>query len=151
MRGWVRIFSFTEPRDNILHYRPWYLRRDGGWQKRPPAEGRRHGKGVVARLEGCSDRDQALALVGSEIGIRREQLPAPEPGHYYWSDLQGLRVSNRAGDSLGVVDHLIATGANDVLVVAGERERLIPFVMGQVVLEVDLDKGEIRVDWDKDF
>jgi len=151
VRGWVRIYSYTRPRENILGYSPWYLKGAGGWQPRPLAEGRRHGKGVVARLAGCDDRDQASRLIGTEIAIRREQLPEPEPGQYYWNDLLGLRVVNRAGETLGVVDHLIETGANDVLVVEGERERLIPFVMDRVILSVDLDAGEIRVDWDADF
>jgi 16S rRNA processing protein RimM len=90
-------------------------------------------------------------LTGCEIGITRDELPAAETGEYYWHDLQGLSVVTLAGESLGTVDHLIETGANDVLVVEGERERLIPFVMGQVVVHVDLDKGEIQVDWDKEF
>ncbi len=151
MRGWVRIYSFTQPRENILTYQPWHLKQGGGWRAMMLAEGRRHGKGVVARLEDCDDRDQALALVGTEIAIRREQLPDAGPGQYYWSDLQGMRVCDRAGEPLGVVDYLIETGANDVLVVKGDRERLIPFVLEQVILEVDLDRGEIRVDWDRDF
>ena len=151
MRGWVRVYSYTRPRENILGYSPWYLKGAGDWRPRELAAGRRHGKGVVARLAGCDDRDQALQLVGAEIAIRREQLPEPEAGEYYWRDLQGLRVVNRDGEMLGVVDHLIETGANDVLVVSGERERLIPFVMGQVILEVDLDAGLMRVDWDRDF
>ena len=83
--------------------------------------------------------------------MRRKQLPAAQPGEYYWSDLQGLEVVTLQGESLGTVDHLLETGANDVLVVTGERERLIPFVLGQVVDDVDLERGEIRVDWDRDF
>jgi len=114
-------------------------------------EGRQHGKGIVAHLQDCDDRDQAQVLMGYEIGIRRDQLPATAPGEYYWSDLQGLEVINLDGDALGTVDHLIETGANDVLVVKGDRERLIPFIREQVVISVDLDKGEIRVDWDKEF
>ena len=49
------------------------------------------------------------------------------------------------------------TGANDVLVVssgehdAGQREHLIPWILGQVVLDVDLERGRMRVDWDEDF
>ena len=115
------------------------------------AEGSRHGKGVVARLVGCDDRDQAQSLMGYEIGVYRDQLPETEPGEYYWNDLKGLKVVTLQGESLGIVDHLIETGANDVLVVKGERERLIPFVQDQVVTKVDLDNGEIQVDWDKDF
>jgi 16S rRNA processing protein RimM len=147
----VRVFSYTEPRDNIVHYQPWYLKRDGEWQEQELAEGRQHGKGVVARLAGCADRDMASLLIGFEIGVRRDQLPTAQSGEYYWSDLQGLEVVTLAGEPLGVVDHLLETGANDVLVVRGERERLIPFVPGQVIHEVDLERGEIRVDWDKDF
>jgi len=105
----------------------------------------------VARLADCTDRDQAQLLMGCEIGIRRDQLPALAPGEYYWNDLIGLRVFNTEGDDFGTVQQLLETGANDVLVVQGEQERLIPFVMKQVIVEVDLDQGRIRVDWDKDF
>ena len=147
----MRVFSYTQPRDNIVHYRPWYLRRNGEWQEHELAEGRQHGKGVVVRLEGCDNRDKASLLIGTEIGVRRNQLPAAQPGEYYWSDLLGLEVRTLEGELLGTVDHLLETGANDVLVVKGEREHLIPFVMDQVVDVVDLERGEIRVDWDKDF
>lgn len=147
----MRVFSYTEPRENIMVYQPWYLRRGGNWQPRQVAEGQRHGKGVVARLEGCEDRGQALALVNFEIGVRRDQLPATAPGEYYWQDLLGLEVLTLQGESLGKVDHLLETGANDVLVVQGERERLIPFVLHQTVKRVDLQAGVIQVDWDKDY
>jgi 16S rRNA processing protein RimM len=145
------VYSYTQPRENIIQYQPWYLKQGGNWQPRQVAEGKRHGKGVVARLADCTDRDQALSLMDIEIGISREQLPDPAPGEYYWGDLQGLEVVNQNEESFGRVDHLIETGANDVLVVKGERERLIPFVLEQVVTRVDLDAGIIRVDWDKDF
>ena len=152
MRGWVRIYSFTQPRENIVQYKPWYLRRDNGdWRETELEQGRAHGKGVVARLAGCTDRDQAQLLMGCEIGIRRDHLPDLQPGEYFWNDLIGLQVLNVEGDDFGKVDYLLETGANDVLVVKGERERLIPFVMNQVILEVDLEQGRIRVDWDKDY
>ena len=152
MRGWVRIYSYTQPRENIVQYKPWYLRRDNGdWQETGLDQGRVHGKGVVAVLEGCTDRDQAQRLMGCEIGIRRDQLPALSPDEYYWKDLIGLRVVNLDGDDFGTVDNMLETGANDVLVVKGEQERLIPFLMKQVIVEVNLEQGQIRVDWDKDY
>jgi 16S rRNA processing protein RimM len=151
VRGWVRVFSYTQPRENILHYRPWHLKLGGDWREYELAEARQHGKGVVARLSGCEDRDAARLLMDVEIGVRRDQLPAARGDEYYWADLQGLEVRTLGGDLLGRVNYLLETGANDVLVVQGERERLIPFVAGQVVRAVDLDRGEIRVDWDKDF
>lgn len=152
MRGWVRVYSDTQPRENIVRYKPWFLRRDNGeWQEAALEEGRAHGKGVVARLADCTDRDQAQLLVGCEIGVQQDRLPALPPGEYYWKDLIGLQVVNTQGDDFGTVDHLLETGANDVLVVKGERERLIPFVMKQVIVEVDTDQARILVDWDKDF
>ena len=78
-------------------------------------------------------------------------MPTLQPGEYFWNDLIGLQVQNLEGEDFGRVDHLLETGANDVLVVKGERERLIPFVMKQVIVEIDLEQGRIRVDWDKDY
>ncbi len=151
IKGWVKVFSETEPRDNILEYSPWYLKVSGKWQEMEPAEGRIHGNGVVARMEGYTDRDQAARLVGVEIAIHRDQLPEIEEGEYYWSDLIGLKVVNTAGVELGQVDHLLETGANDVLIVKGERERLIPYTPGQAVVKVDLEAGLLTVEWDADF
>lgn len=145
--GWVKVYSETNPIENIFGYSPWLI--EG--QARQVVEWRRHGKGMVARLEGFDDRDRARALVGKAISIRRDQLPPPSADEYYWTDLEGLEVETRDGVRLGRVSHLMETGANDVLVVRGERERLLPFVWGQCVLEIDLDRGRLRVDWDPDF
>lgn len=149
MRGWVKVFSETEPRANILTYEPWYL----GTERRPwgLAAGRPHGRGLVARLEGCEDRDHTAALVGSEIRIRRDRLPRLPAGEFYWTDLVGLSVETLDGTPLGRVSYLFATAANDVLVVGGERERLLPFVRDRVVKDVDPESGRMRVDWDPEF
>jgi 16S rRNA processing protein RimM len=152
VRGWIKVFSHTQPRNNILSYATWYLKRQGVWLEVGLEDGRVHGKGIVAKLKGCDDRDAAAALMDSTIAIRREQLPSAGPDEYYWADLQGLRVSNLEGVELGVVDHLLETGANDVLVVRqGGTERLIPFIQGQFVTNIDLEAGEMTVDWDPDF
>ncbi len=102
------------------------------------------------QLDGVEDRDQAAARVGCDIAVLREDLPEAEDGTYYWADLQGLQVVNRDGAELGKVEYLMETGANDVLVTAGERERLIPFVVDKVILDVDFAKGVILVDWELD-
>lgn len=151
LKGWVKIFSYTEPRENILSYLVWQLRKNGDIKPIKVKEGQRQGKNVVAHLEGADDRDVAESLVGWEIYIERDQLPALAKDEYYWIDLVGLNVITKAGVELGVIDHLFETGANDVLVVTGDRERLIPFLMGQTVLEVDLDGKRLTVDWDPDF
>jgi 16S rRNA processing protein RimM len=149
VHGWVKVFSETDPRENILRYSPWYL----GPSAQPLAvlDGRRQGKGLVARLAGCSDRDRAAGLVGMDVAVRRDQLPPPTADELYWIDLEGLQVETVSGESLGRVDHLFSSGANDVLVVRGSRERLVPFLWGTVVEEVDFERGLIRVRWEPDF
>ncbi len=150
VKGWLRIFSFTDPPEGILRYSPWLLG-DGTAKSLRVVEGAGHGRGVIAHLDGIEDRDVARALVGATIRVPREQFSRPRPGEYYWADLLGLQVVNEQGIVLGRVHEMLATGANDVLVVQGDRRRLLPFVPGQVVKEVDLAGSVIRVAWDEDF
>ncbi|MBK1617091.1 ribosome maturation factor RimM [Lamprobacter modestohalophilus] len=147
VRGWLKIFSETSPLENIFSYSPWLI--DGDEQQ--VVTWRNQGKGLVAQLQGYDDRDHARTLTGKAIAIRRDQLPPPSPDEFYWIDLQGLQVETREGVALGQVSHLIETGSNDVMVVRGERERLLPFVWGQFVLDVDFEAGRLLVDWDPEF
>lgn len=151
IRGWLKLESYAEPREKIFDYSPWWLQSGGNWREVSVAEGRPHGKGLVARLDGIEDRDQAAALTGVDIALKREQLPALPEQEYYWSDLIGLRVVTTDGTGLGEVSNLIETGANDVLIVRGERERLVPYIRDRVVTRIDLEGGVIEVDWDADF
>jgi len=155
VRGWVKVYSFTQPIENIFRYRPWHLR--GVKQGEDivnefvVSHSRSHGKGLVAQFAGIDDRDVAAGLVGAEIFVERGQFAGTEPGEHYWTDLVGLSVETVDGKSLGEVDSLLETGANDVLVIDGEKRYLVPFVAGQVVKAVDLDDGKIVVDWDPDY
>lgn len=152
VRGELKLESYTEPRAQIFSYRPWLMRSAAGEISVDECRGRTQGKGLVAELPGIADRDAAVALVGTEIWVTRSVLPAPKPGEYYWSDLEGLEVVTVEGVALGRVSHLVATGSNDVLVVKdAKRERLIPFLFGSYVTSVDFDAGRVTVDWDPDF
>ncbi len=151
IRGWVKVFSHTRPREAIGEYAEWLLGRPGDWQAMAVEGCRPQGRTVVAKLAGIDGREQAEALTGSRIAVRESQLPPLEDDEFYWRDMIGLRVATTEGIDLGVVDHLIETGANDVLVVKGDRERLIPFTMGHAVVQVDAAAGQITVDWDPDF
>jgi 16S rRNA processing protein RimM len=150
LKGWVRVFSNTSPRDNIVNYSPWIIEQ-GDELKAVGVSGRSQGRNVVAQLDGCEDRNQAEALTGCRILIDPAQLPLLQQGDYYWSDLIGLKVESLQGDALGVVESLLETGADDVLVVSAERERLIPFVIGDIVHEVDIDRQRMVVDWLPDY
>ncbi len=151
VRGWVKIRSFTDPPENILKYVPWTINHGAKDTSVVVLEGRVQGGAVVARLEGVEDRDQAIALRGAKVTVPRAVFPRAPKGHFYWADLIGLRVFTVDQIDLGLVHGLLETGANDVLEVRGDRERLIPFVMGPYVKDVDLDAGRITVDWDPDF
>lgn len=150
IRGWVKVQPFTEEIDGLLDFPLWHLGRGEQWREVAVLEADVHHKTLVARLDGCNDRDAAAALKGLEVAVTREALPAAAENEYYWSDLIGLEVVNAQGEVLGKVADMLETGANDVMVVAGERERLIPFV-AQVILEVDLAAGRINVDWGADY
>ena len=133
----------------ILQYQPWLL----GEDKKPVkiVDGRKQGKGIAALLPGFEDREQAATLIGTQIFVGRDQMPATGKDEYYWSDLEGLEVKTINGELLGRVEKLMETGANDVLVIRGNREHLVPFIQGQYVTRVDLEEGMIEVDWDPEF
>lgn len=151
VRGWVKLYSHTRPAENLLDYGDFELNLGGEWTPLGLAEGRVHGSGLIGRFEGIGDRDAAAALVGADLAVSRDDLPETAGDEYYWADLVGLEVVTGEGVSLGRVDHLVETGANDVMVVKGDRERLVPFTPGRHVQEVDLEGGRIVVDWDPDF
>ncbi|HEY8096501.1 MAG TPA: ribosome maturation factor RimM [Methylobacter sp.] len=151
VKGWVKVFSFTDPRENILTYSPWLLQKGDQIKTVNVVDGQLQGKTIVAQLAGIDDRDQAESLMGWDIFITQDQLPKAAKGEYYWSDLIGLQVETIDGVQLGAVDSLLETGANDVIIVQGERERVIPFLQGRTIIKVDLDAGNIIVDWDPDF
>ncbi|MGZ4998221.1 MAG: ribosome maturation factor RimM [Methylobacter sp.] len=151
VKGWVKVFSFTDPRENILTYSPWLLKKDDETKIVKVIDGQLQGKTIVAQLAGVNDRDQAAGLMGWDIFITRDQLPKAAKGEYYWSELIGLNVETIDGVQLGTVESLLETGANDVIIVQGERERCLPFLKGQTIINVDLDAGKIIVDWDPEF
>ena len=150
VKGWVKVHPLTEAAKNLLAYPRWWVRRGADWQEFEVAEAQVQSKAVVARLAGCEERDTAARFRGSEIAVPRTQLPQAGPGEYYWADLLGMSVVNGESQELGSIVDILQTGANDVLVVQGERERLIPFI-ANVVREVDEAAGVLRVDWGADY
>lgn len=147
VQGWIRLRSYTQPAANILRYKRWTLA-DREWRV---VEGRPHGDGVVASLEGLADRDAAEALNGATIAVPRSALPKAGPGEFYWTDVLGSEVVSAAGARLGRLESLTSNGAQDVMVVRGERERLIPFVVGPIVKSVDSAAKRIVVEWEPEY
>lgn len=159
LKGWVKLFSFTDPPENLLEHRQFHIKADNSetiLQKIEIDQARIQGQGFAGHIKGCDEREQTRNYTGKELWVPKQALPELDEG-YYWHELEGLRVINRAGEELGTVHHLLATGANDVLVVQAtatsidKEERLLPYIWERVVLEVDLDKGVMKVDWEKDY
>lgn len=168
IKGWVKLLSFSDPLSNLLEHRHYFIVNDnpspavdgtaGGESLRKIEidEARPQGKGFVGHIKGCDVREATRLFTGKDLLLPRSELPPLEEG-FYWYQLEGLRVVNLAGEDLGSVHHLLETGANDVLVVRGDaasidtEERLLPYIPEQVVLEVDLAAGVMRVDWEKDY
>lgn len=148
IQGWLKIYSFTEWSSDILGFTPWYLEEQDGWTQITISDGHPHGKGVVVKFEGFDNPEQARHLTGKKIGILRSQLPTLKNDEYYWSDLEGLTVINQHGETLGTVSYLMETGANDVLVIKGDKEYAIPYLPDDVVTRVDLANRVMYVSWD---
>jgi 16S rRNA processing protein RimM len=154
IKGWMKVFSHTDPRKNILSYSPLYLSLKGEWVEAKVSKGRVQGKGIVIALEDVTDPEQVLPLIGTVLAIKKEQLRPSGSGEFYWSELTGLTVINLDDAVLGQVDSLMETGGHDVLVVKDKEQktqRLIPFVLEDIVQKVDLDGGFIQVDWESDY
>ena len=151
VRGWSQLWSFSDPPQGLLQHRRFEATRRGQRLVLEIADSRMQGDRLLVRFVGVEDRDAAARLTGFELAVPRAALEPAPPGSWYWHDLVGLAVVTVDGRPLGRVDHLIETGAHDVLVVQGERERLIPFALPQVVKKVDLDAGRIEVDWDAEY
>lgn len=149
LHGWVKVHSYTQPSTNIVDYQPWLLQINQLWQPIEPVEYNLHDKQVVVKLPNCHTPEEAKAYTHVLIGVYRKQLPTLEgKKQYYWHDLIGLKVYTAQGEYLGLVDQLMATGSNDVLVVKGQTKHLIPFILEHFILDVDLNEKKIVVDWE---
>jgi 16S rRNA processing protein RimM len=143
VRGWIRV---QRPETALADCGRWWI----GGQEYPVEETKQHSGALLAKLTGIDSREAALKLKGSEVAVQRESLPQPEQGTYYLTDLVGLEVVNEQGQALGVVRRIFSNGAQDVMELAGDRTRLLPWVAA-VVKEVDLPNRRVKVEWGADW
>lgn len=147
VNGWIKVHSFTDPQNNILNFRPWLVQVSGCWQNIYLEDSQENIKSIVVKLPGCDSPEAVNNFTNAKIGVWRKQLPQLPENEYYWTDLIGLKVVNLQQVELGVVQELMATGANDVLVVVGKQRQLIPYI-SHVVIRVDLEQKIMHVDWE---
>ena len=151
VKGMITVISFAEPRDNLLLYKTWYRCIGNSWEPLSLLQVEAGHKHILARVEGYQEREQVASLTNVEIAVRRDELPVLAPGEFYWHQLLGMKVTDQQGVPYGLVTEIMPTGANDVLVVTGEKRYLIPYLPGVYVLKVDDNQRVITVDWDRDF
>ncbi len=151
IKGWLKVNSHTDPAHQILDYQPWQIKINHEWQTIEITDGKAHGKGVVVQLPDLNDREIAKTFTGCDIAVFKDQLPDLSDDEFYWRDLIGMQVDTICGKNLGIIEEILETGANDVLVVTGDKRHLIPYLPEQVVKEIDPAKKQIKVDWDPEF
>lgn len=147
VRGDIHVISFTEPAHNILDYHPWLIEKNGQWQSVTIASTKLHNQEIIAHIKDCDDRDLAKRYTNKDIAVPQDALPKLNKQEYYWSELIDLTIINQRGENLGQVTEILETGSNDVLVVKGSTEHLIPY-RKEVILKVDLGSNTITVDWE---
>lgn len=151
IKGWMWVYSFTEPYTNLLAYEPWQIQVRGETLALTGLEIEERKGAYLVHIPGCDTPEDARRYTNLKITVDREVLTPLAEDEFFWSDLENLTVINQDEVVLGKVDHVFETGSNEVLVVKGDRERLIPFLFGQVILKVDLKGQVIRVNWDPEF
>lgn len=158
IRGWLKVFSYTDNTESIFDYSPWFVNQNGSWVEYKVESWKRHNKGMVVKLEGLDVREDAQLMTNFEISIDPAVLPELPSDEFYWRDLIGMQVVTDKGYDLGTVSDMLETGSNDVLVIKanlkdafGQKERLIPFLEEQVIKHIDRNAQRIEVDWDPGF
>ncbi|MGN1394703.1 MAG: ribosome maturation factor RimM [Succinivibrionaceae bacterium] len=158
IKGWLKVFSYTEDPKNIFSYKPWFMKRQGqDWQSVEFEAFKPHTDCFIAKIKGIDVREEAQALTGADIGVLPSSLPKLPQGSFRWIELMGMKVVTVDGYDLGMVKELMETGANQVLVVKANiddkyeiKERLIPYIE-HVIVNVDPSSRVIQVSWDPDF
>ena len=148
IKGWLKIHSFSSPPENILNYPKWIINNQGEEDFYSIEKGRKQNNKIVVKLEKIDDRNTAESLINSKIQILRSDLPKLSNENYYWSDLVGLNVLNSEEKVIGKIESLIETGANDVMVIITLKDEriLIPFVMHEIIKEVNVELNYIKID-----
>lgn len=149
VRGWQHIQSHSHPAENILGYQDWFIAQKEMWVPFKLEAGRRHGQGIVAKLATIEDREAAAVWSNAKIAVKRDHLAPLAQNEFYWADLEGLNVYSPSGEAIGQLEYLYENAGSPIMVVQDAvKERHIPFLMHDTVMNVDLASRKIVIDWD---
>ena len=139
-RGEVRVLPWADSPGFLEGFERFYI--DGA-----PIEvlsARAHKSFVIVALDGVTDIDGAIGLKNKTVFINKDEAPL-EKGRYFIADIIGCRaVDAETGRELGAIEDVLSLPANNVYVVRGEREILVPAV-DEFIIETNIDEGYIRI------
>ena len=151
IKGWLKVKVFTEEVETLGNYKEWFISSDEkNWSKLCIESVKISQNRMMVKFEGIDDRTQADRYRKYLVGVLMKSLPKLTDNKYYWNDLIGCEVQNTDGFSFGKLTGFIETGANDVFVVEGEKQRLIPYTK-MIIKKIELKQQQIIVDWDESF
>lgn len=154
VKGYIFLRYYGDNQENIKDFDELYI---DEWHSLEIEDVLISNKKLSIKLKGIEDRSKAETLRNKEVYVLESNLPPLGEGEYYWFQLENLKVINEQNEFLGIIDHVMPTGANDVLVVkplegsVDNDERLIPFLKKEIITKVELLKKTVYVKWPKDF
>jgi 16S rRNA processing protein RimM len=142
--GEVRFRYYNESESTLSRYAAFYAEREGDYVKLAPMRVRLQRGQYMLQFSNVATHGEASSLVGKELFVREEDLPRLSEGEYYDYQLVGLTAVNELNEPIGSVKEVIHTKANDIIVIEGETEMLVPMIEG-FILGVDISASSIRV------
>lgn len=146
LNGYIRVFSYTDPQENIFTYQPCYIQQDNTFTSVSIELIRTTKQGFIASVDGIDNPEDAQSYVDKVIFIDKTMLPKLEEGHY-WHDLVNNKVINLSNKNLGIVTAIHDNGAHDLLLIKKENGKslYIPYI-DQYIVKVE--NNIITVDWE---
>lgn len=147
LSGTVKFKYYNEAAEDFYRYTSLIVEKDGRQTELKPAEVRFSKGFFYLKFEGLDSLEKVSFLINQELFVREEDLPPLDNDEYYDYQLIGLHVTNRRGNKIGMVTQVIHTGGNDIIVVTGKEEILVPMVEG-IIVRIDLEDSFIAIDED---
>ena len=145
LNGWLKIYSYSESIEKFSKYKYFFVLNNKKYI-RLDVEDSLINKSIKIKFKNFNSREDSNDYIGKDIYISKDQLDKLKENQFYWNDLIGLNVYLDNEEKIGVVADMIETGSNDVLVIKGDNEILIPYIFGESVKNVIIEENKIIID-----
>ncbi len=145
LNGWLKIYSYSETEEKFSNYTHFFVLNNRNYDQLD-IEDIKIDKSIKIKFRSINSREDAERFIDKSLYIEADQLEKLNDNEYYWKDLIGLDVYIEEGEKIGVISDIIETGSNDVLVIQGEKELLVPYIYGQSIKNVFLNDNKVVID-----